>query len=154
TDLEAFLHEQTQTWREDSSNRDLSFLRNKVRHHVVPLLKEHFGSAAVENLSELAEIARAEEEHWQADHAEIHSYDPVCPEKLPAISILRVHPAAQRRLIREWLNANARDVSISFRLIEELRDLALGLSGKRVELPTGLFVRRTQTGLQLERPLD
>jgi len=72
TDLEVFLRDRGQPWREDSSNRDLVFLRNRVRHRLLPLLKEEFGLAAVENLVDLAEIARAEEEHWNVAHPEIH----------------------------------------------------------------------------------
>jgi tRNA(Ile)-lysidine synthase len=37
-DLEAFLREQGQEWREDASNRDPAFLRNRVRHELLPLL--------------------------------------------------------------------------------------------------------------------
>ena len=58
--------ERNETWREDSSNRDLAFLRNRVRHRVLPLLQGELWSGAVENLADLAEIARAEEEHWQS----------------------------------------------------------------------------------------
>ncbi|MBI1740838.1 MAG: tRNA lysidine(34) synthetase TilS, partial [Candidatus Koribacter versatilis] len=49
-ELEEFLRERGQPWREDSSNRDPVYLRNRVRHRVLPLLKENFGPAAVENL--------------------------------------------------------------------------------------------------------
>ena len=36
--LQEFLRQQGQSWREDSSNRDISFLRNRVRHRLLPLL--------------------------------------------------------------------------------------------------------------------
>ncbi len=63
TTLQEFLRERGQSWREDSSNRDTAFLRNRVRHRLLPLIAEEFGEAAIEHMSELAEIARAEEEH-------------------------------------------------------------------------------------------
>ena len=53
-----------QTWREDSSNQDLAFLRNRVRHRLLPIIGEEFGESAIEHMAELAEIARAEEEQW------------------------------------------------------------------------------------------
>ncbi len=152
TDLEGFLRDRGQQWREDSSNNDLDFLRNRVRHRLLPLLKEEFGLTAVENLADLAEIARAEEEHWELAHPEIQCGDSQetveCSLSLTALSKLPL--AAQRRLIRGWLEVNAPDLSISFRLIEEVRDLAGGPAGKKVELPGGHVVRRTQEGLCLE----
>jgi tRNA(Ile)-lysidine synthase len=56
-----FLRERGQAWREDSSNRDIAFLRNRVRHRLLPVIGEEFGEAAIEHMGELAEIARAEE---------------------------------------------------------------------------------------------
>jgi len=155
TDLEAFLRDRGQRWREDSSNRDLAFLRNRLRHRLLPLLKEDFGLAAVENLADLAEIARAEEEHWELAHPEIRR-DRDCQETVERLlaltSFSRLPLAAQRRSIRGWLKTNVHDLNVSFRLIEEVRDLAGGPSGRQLELPGGHFVRRTQQGLCLEPP--
>src|SRR4029077_5632957 len=61
--LQEFLRERGQSWREDSSNRDTAFLRNRARHRLLPMIGEEFGEAAIEHMGELAEIARAEEEH-------------------------------------------------------------------------------------------
>lgn len=42
-EIEAFAKDRGIKWREDSSNRDPKFLRNRVRHELLPLLKEIFG---------------------------------------------------------------------------------------------------------------
>lgn len=154
-ELEAYLRDRDQGWREDSSNRDLSFLRNRVRHRLLPILKEDFGSTSAESLADLAEIARAEEEHWQGAHPEIHVQEHGSSgnaEKgaLAVAPLLALPLAAQRRLIRGWLESNVRDSSVSFRLIEQLRDLASGSAGKKLELPGGHFVRRTKGDLSFE----
>ncbi|WP_035671466.1 tRNA lysidine(34) synthetase TilS [Flavobacterium sp. 83] len=39
-EIEAYAKENTIQWREDSSNASDKYLRNKIRHHVVPMLKE------------------------------------------------------------------------------------------------------------------
>jgi tRNA(Ile)-lysidine synthase len=69
--LHELLRERAQHWREDSSNQNTAFLRNRARHRLLPLIVEDFGETAIEHMSELAEIARAEEEHWTSDHPEI-----------------------------------------------------------------------------------
>ncbi len=64
-ELERYLVEIKQPWREDSSNADSKFTRNRVRRLVLPLLEREFNPAVVEGLAELAEIARDEEDYWE-----------------------------------------------------------------------------------------
>jgi len=142
--LQQFLRDRGQRWREDSSNQNVAFLRNRVRHRLLPLIVEEFGEAAVEHMSELAEIARAEEEHWTTDHSEIAAQLPSTTTRKTAdegarrtaagdggatssnprqVVFLELEPllglsvAAQRRLLRGWLEANAPGARVSFRLI-------------------------------------
>ena len=65
--MEAYLTEIGQGWREDSSNRDLRHARNRVRHGIMPRLVRALNPRVKEALAETAEIARAEEEYWQAE---------------------------------------------------------------------------------------
>ena len=64
-ELEQYLTELKQPWREDSSNADDKFTRNRVRKLVLPLLEREFNPAVLESLSELAGIARDEEDYWE-----------------------------------------------------------------------------------------
>jgi tRNA(Ile)-lysidine synthase len=68
-ELEQYLKDIGQSWREDSSNADERFTRNRVRKLVVPLLEREFNPAVAENLAELAEIARGEEDYWENEIA-------------------------------------------------------------------------------------
>lgn len=64
-ELESYLREIGQGWREDATNDEAKFTRNRVRKLVVPLLEKEFNPAVAENLAELAEIARGEEDYWE-----------------------------------------------------------------------------------------
>jgi tRNA(Ile)-lysidine synthase len=68
-ELEQYLKDVGQPWREDSTNADHAFTRNRLRKLVVPLLEKEFNPAVAENLAELAEIARGEEEYWDNEVA-------------------------------------------------------------------------------------
>jgi tRNA(Ile)-lysidine synthase len=68
-ELQSYLGEIGQGWREDSTNVDTAFTRNRVRHEVMPLLEKEFNPAVAESLSDLAEIAREEEEYWENEVA-------------------------------------------------------------------------------------
>jgi tRNA(Ile)-lysidine synthase len=145
-EIQDFLRASGQTWREDSTNRDPSFLRNRVRHAVLPLLKENFGPAVIENLSDLAEIARAEDAHWRTSHPEVAA----AVGELSVDSLLAFPLAAQRRLLRAWIEIQAPQSDISFRMIEDVLNLASSAPEKAIEIPSGRRIRRTRGSLRVE----
>lgn len=65
SELESYLKEIGQSWREDTTNSDTSFTRNRVRKLLVPLIEKEFNPAVAENIADLAEIARGEEDFWE-----------------------------------------------------------------------------------------
>lgn len=68
-ELQQYLNEIGQDWREDSTNSDDQFTRNRIRKLLVPLLEKEFNPSIAVNLAELADIARAEEDYWQNEVA-------------------------------------------------------------------------------------
>jgi tRNA(Ile)-lysidine synthase len=70
TEVEAFLMARGQTWREDGSNRDLTLTRNRVRHVLMPMLRE-FNPGVDALLARTAEIARDEESFWREEVARV-----------------------------------------------------------------------------------
>ena len=68
-ELASYLKEIDQSWREDSTNADHHFTRNRVRKLLVPLLEKEFNPKIAEGLAELAEIAREEEDYWENEVA-------------------------------------------------------------------------------------
>jgi len=63
-EVESFLRERNIPFREDASNRSLHFLRNRIRHELVPLL-ETYNPRIRQILLQTAERFRLEEEYWQ-----------------------------------------------------------------------------------------
>ncbi len=64
--VEAYLASLGQSWREDESNLDHRFARNRVRHSLLPLLEREYNANIRQVLGDAAELARAEEEYWRA----------------------------------------------------------------------------------------
>ena len=89
----AFLEEYHVSFVTDSSNETDEFLRNRIRHRVMPLLREENPRLA-ENLSAMALSLRQDEEALEA----------LAGEELPPVSQLRELPAAlQSRLLAAFL---------------------------------------------------
>ena len=100
-ELEGYLNSLGQAWREDHSNRDLRFARNRLRHGILPRLERNLNPSVREALAATAEIARAEEIYWreQVDAALPRAWY-AGARKLIA-SVLGAHPLAlQRRIVR------------------------------------------------------
>jgi tRNA(Ile)-lysidine synthase len=66
SDIEAFLNQSNQLWREDSTNTDTAFTRNKIRHELLPQLRT-YNPNLDQTLANLAELAREEESRWQTE---------------------------------------------------------------------------------------
>ena len=149
-----------QEWREDSSNRHLTYTRNRIRHELLPLL-EGWNPKIREHLAQMAELARDEEAWWEAEVARlvpqlILAGKPVrgggrASGDALALDVTRLAGLAralQRRLLRHA--AGQLGMAIDFAGTEAMRALALeGRAGQRRELAQGLRAERTPRELRL-----
>ncbi|MBW1725563.1 MAG: tRNA lysidine(34) synthetase TilS [Deltaproteobacteria bacterium] len=105
-----FLNQNRLEYVSDASNRDTRYLRNRVRHKLIPLLKTAYNPKISETLNQLASIMLSEEE-WIEDV--IHplfekSVLNVQDDRITfSVSMLdRLHSAAQRRILRKAISIN------------------------------------------------
>ncbi|WP_038054978.1 tRNA lysidine(34) synthetase TilS [Thermodesulfobacterium hydrogeniphilum] len=61
-EIRKFALEKNLNWREDYTNKDLRFLRNKIRHILIPFLEKHFNKNIKKNIKKTALIIAEEEE--------------------------------------------------------------------------------------------
>ncbi|MGA8029343.1 MAG: tRNA lysidine(34) synthetase TilS [Bryobacteraceae bacterium] len=90
-------------WREDSSNADIGFSRNRLRRQTIPALARQFNPELEGVLAGTAELAQAEEDYW-AEQVE-RKYEQITKRThlgsiLHVPSLVSLHTAVQRRLIR------------------------------------------------------
>ena len=163
-EIEAYLNALGQPWREDSTNRHLTFKRNRIRHELLPLL-EGWNPRLRQHLAQMAELAHDEEAWWQAELARLAA-QLILPGRPArgggreagegsgaglAIEVGRLAalaPAVQRRLVRHA--AQQFGAALDFAATEAVRSLALdGRAGQRLALPQGLCAERTARELRL-----
>jgi tRNA(Ile)-lysidine synthase len=65
-EIQAWLREIGQPWREDATNTDTAHTRNRIRHELLPRLAE-FNPQIGEQLARMATIARDEESLWEQE---------------------------------------------------------------------------------------
>jgi tRNA(Ile)-lysidine synthase len=145
-DTEAFCRALRLRPRRDPTNTDTAFYRNAVRAELMPILVERFNVRSVEALARLADLARDDD----ALLNEIAS-TALVPEiaeggvLFDVASLLALHPALQRRVIR----AAARlDAAHTERVLALARS---GSSGDAIDLPSPLNARLEYGSLLIGR---
>ena len=130
------------TWREDSSNEDPAFARNRLRHRLLPALRRDWNPRIEAKLANTADWAVEEERFWRRRTAELLRS---CVREFPEELLLDVkrarelHPAELRRLLGSILNHRVLcGGPASFRHIEAVRSLVDARAGTGgVDLPGG-----------------
>jgi tRNA(Ile)-lysidine synthase len=143
-EVEAYLTSLHQPWRDDSTNRDPQHLRNRIRHELLPQLEHDYNPALRQSLVNLAEIARAEEEHWVAQLAPLLT-DPLMMDRSKFLSLPL---ALQRRLL--LAQAERLNLSAGFDDIERMLRIAAH-PGTAHGFEGGWDVRSTKEQLIIER---
>ncbi len=153
-EIEAYLKAAGQDWRQDETNTDLYYARNRIREKVLPELAEVNAGAArhltdtakrlqtvwdyLEESAEeaLRETAAAGDEGWFVDTARFRG----------------LHPALQERVIHRLLeDAGGSRKDLGAVHIGIVKDLLLGDPGRAADLPYGLRAIAEQGRLRLYR---
>ena len=155
-----FLRSRGIAWREDASNLDPRFARNRIRHRLLPQLCAEWNPRVRESLAHLADLAHEEERWWSAHmddlaarflerHGEGVEFQLGAPARLPL--------AVKRRFLRRAISEAKGDLrGLEFEHIETVLQLMERPEGHgRLRLPGGLEVRRSCDWLRIApaRPL-
>ncbi len=164
---------QQKPWREDSSNQDLRYTRNRIRRQLLPLLSQ-FNPRIVETLASNAGIARDEEAFWRDYLEPILLQSTRWVEGKLQIDIERIRkapPAVARRVLRWATGAVAqmdhrsskndsagnsgrkRSKTLPFdsvQIEQLLRFACTGQSGRVLSLPLRMVARKEFSHLFIE----
>src|SRR6266480_2649037 len=104
-EIDDYISEQRLRFREDATNKNLTPLRNRIRHRVIPYLEKMLGRNIRHNIWRTAMIA-ADEEKWIESQLRDSTDADLSVVKLRALPI-----ALQRRALLKWLRTqNVADV--------------------------------------------
>jgi len=155
-DIERYLRERGIAWRNDSTNANTAFARNRIRHELLPQLIRDWNPALIETLAHTAGWAQAEEAYWDAELARLVRahliFEP--PAVLIEVDALATLPlAAVRRLVRRAVEMAKGDLrGVGFQHLEGVLELAASAEGHgRIQIP-GLDIFRSFGWLRIAPP--
>ena len=137
----------------DSSNTDFNFLRNKIRHELIPQLARNYNPNIVNTLNRLASVARSEES-WIDTIVDPLYHRALMKENTASVrlsqeSLEYIPLAARRRVIRKAIKrvkGNLRRIAFSH--IDAAVRLALkGPHAGSIDLPDRVQVQRDHQAL-------
>jgi tRNA(Ile)-lysidine synthase len=143
-EIDDYVGEHRLRFREDATNKNLTPLRNCIRHRIIPYLEKMLGRNIRQNIWRTAMIA-ADEEKWIESELRDSTHADLSVVKLRALPI-----ALQRRALLKWLRAqNISDVG--FEVIERVRSLAdRDARISKVNLPENRHARRRARKIFIE----
>jgi len=155
-EVESFLEKRKIAFLSDPSNRSFHFLRNRVRHELLPLLQQ-YNPRIQQTLVQMAELFRAEEEFWQK----------LLEEEFPSL----VRARKKDSITLDIPSLNARPLPLRFRSIRYAMEKLLGNlrrlgfphllaieallqspePNKRLQLPRGIWVAKAYHALTISK---
>ena len=148
-EIEEFVAEQNVQPREDSTNWDLNFLRNRIRLELLPHLERDYNRNIQNTLAQNAELLRTESDYLE--DAAHKAFDECLAEPMTCNAVvldrsmfLRQHPAMRRRILRLAIGQIQGDMTeVSFNHSESMLQLSESQAPSRqLNLPNNLeFVR-------------
>ena len=154
--LEQYARQRGLCWCEDDSNTDLRYARNRIRHELIPLLREQHNPRIVEVLGRAATVLGDDDSHLQG-MAQQALETVICERSgrttvLAAPQVLRYHIAIQRRIIRLALQRLSPDAdAVGYRHTEAVLALLGSTTSGLCQLRGGVWGQRAGWRLILRR---
>ncbi|RDV17114.1 tRNA lysidine(34) synthetase TilS [Pontibacter diazotrophicus] len=136
-DIYEFVTSNKLIWREDSSNETTKYQRNKIRHDVIPVLKE-INPSLEETMQHTAE---------RVSHAEaivalyIDQLRQQCVKEAEEAVYVALQPLQQATGLPVVLHELLRPYNFSYSVVLELVEALEGISGKQFDSPTHTLVK-------------
>jgi tRNA(Ile)-lysidine synthetase, N-terminal domain/tRNA(Ile)-lysidine synthetase, C-terminal domain len=164
SDVERYLQDRGQPWREDRTNVDRTFVRNRIRHDLLPALTRDYNPNLASALARMAELAQEDEEYWTAELARLGPK--VLRRRGPLVlfrcSDLPESRAVSKRLLRlaiETVRGDLRQIELAH--VEQLLALARQPEGAGRLMIPGVdafrsfdWIRLAPPGFDAGRPRD
>ena len=165
SEIDDFAEEQKIKFREDASNSDPAFLRNRVRKKLIPCFDKVFGRDVRAAILRATHIGMEENallsDFTERAYREATSESPISGLSESTVSlqttlklsqIQEMPVALQRRVIHMWLNV-LEIPDFGFREVEAVRELSSPAPGiAKINLPQGFHARRKSGRLFVTPP--
>lgn len=151
-EIDNYLIERGISFVEDSTNLEDEYTRNKIRHHILPVMEREINRRTVSHMAETAELLGQAEKFLKKEGATLAASCKISEGYLFSMEFMEKPEILQKYAVRqamEELSSCRRDLSmIHVKQVLELKELG---TGALKDLPFGLAAKRTYEGVLLQR---
>ena len=156
-EIEAFLKEKGMKWREDETNAEDVYTRNRIRHHILPYAEEYVAAGAVTNMGRAADILAETEDFVQIKTRQAYT-DSVAETEtgkrivLFAKKAAEMHSLLQKQLVLyclEELTPAKKDITAVH--VTDVTSLFTNSANRQISLPYGIIAKREYDKVILEK---
>ena len=152
-----FLKAEKQAYMFDSSNRDMVYLRNKIRYALIPHLQLEYNPEIMDALDRLSRILRSEEAYLDTE-TDIHFNTCLIKTDASFVSFSRtalssLHPALLNRVLRKAIKTLKKDLKrISLAHMDNMTDFCFTRpSGISLDLPGQIRIYKNKDIITLKK---
>lgn len=157
----AYLEEKGIPYCEDSTNQSLDYTRNRLRHQILPAVKEQINSRAVENILHAGEMAAKADDYFEKQaRAFLKEYGNWEKDEdgTPFACRVKVQPLSEEEeilrgyIIRQMIEGvqnSRKDITLTH--VEGAASLLLGPEGRRVDIPYALTAEKRSGELWIKK---
>jgi tRNA(Ile)-lysidine synthase len=132
-EIREYLEKEGLFFREDSTNQETVFIRNRIRHELIPFLKGSFSPGVTGSIARLAELSRVQEDYLEEKALDAFKsccvLENSCKILLDKLKLMDYHKVLKQRVIRrclELLEGEGRDADM-----EEVENVLSVFDSKR-----------------------
>ncbi len=141
-------------WREDSTNREDHYTRNRIRHHILPYVEREISPGCVIHMSRTAELLSETEEYMEEQTAMALNrcavfegtdsrMDGAACAVLDRESFMREHPSIRKRILLQLMKCfSPEQQDIGYVHIQALMALFIQEGNRGITLPFGIKAER------------
>jgi tRNA(Ile)-lysidine synthase len=155
SDIEAYCHEHGLSARDDASNTDTYYLRNRLRHELLPYMEE-INARIRQVLAQTAEIAAVEDDYLNSEVRRLRGQLVITSGGRAAMgraAFSELHPALARRLLVAVVRECVPDAELDYAHVVAATELAVrGKHGAVALMGSGAQLRLEYGHVVIERP--
>lgn len=156
-EIEEYLTALNQTWREDLSNQESSYNRNKIRNQILPIIEKDFNPNFKEKLIDYAELFSEADKYFLVhaqrsykktlefaeDHEIVFNFE----------EFVTLSPVIQFYIIKQaWETLSKNDKDFYYYHFKEIKKVLASDGGKEINLPLGIIFQKDYYNIRLFDP--
>ena len=157
----AYLEEKEISYCEDSTNSGTDYIRNRLRHEIIPAVRKRINEGAVSNILQAAKTAAAADAYFEKAAKQIlekHGIRErtdeggICSVGIAAEILKQEDSIVRQYVIRQMIGETYQSLKdITSVHVEEAEKLLFKPVGRRIQLPDGGCALRTYGELQIKK---